>query len=156
MSTHILAKDIMVTKLVTLTPDMGLRVAAKLLLKNKISGAPVVDEQGALLGVFSEKDVMTALIDAVYDDLPDGVVGSYMQDHPKTITEDLDLLSIVHIFKNEPYRRLAVVRGEKLVGQISRRDVMSAVMKLIEPAKDRQTVLLYLSALKEQDEVSFE
>ena len=78
MSGPILAKDIMVSRLITVSPDLGLREAARLLLKNKISGAPVVDEQGQLIGVFSEKDLMTALIDAVYDELPSSEVSAYM------------------------------------------------------------------------------
>ena len=78
MTKVIHARDIMVTKLVKLTPDMKLLEAAKLLIKNSISGAPVVDQDGNLIGVFSEKDVMSALIDAVYDEFPSAEVSSYM------------------------------------------------------------------------------
>ena len=149
MSRPIVAGDIMVTKLITLSPEMKLREAAKLLLKSRISGAPVVDEEGDLIGVFSEKDVMGALIDAVYDELPSSEVRSYMSRDLHTITEDVDLLAIAQIFQTRGFRRLPVVRDRKLVGQISRRDVMAAVIKLLEPATDRKTALLYLSALRE-------
>ena len=156
MSGPILAKDVMVTKLVTLRAETDLREAAKLLLKNKVSGAPVVDEAGQLVGVFSEKDLMTALIDAVYEELPSSEVQAYMETEPHTVTEELDLLSIAQIFHDNAFRRLPVVRDGKLIGQISRRDVLRAVVKLIEPAADRRTVLLYLSALKDQDEAPFD
>jgi CBS domain-containing protein len=152
MSGPVLAKDIMVTKLVTLSPTIGLREAAKLLLKNRISGAPVVNEQGQLLGIFSEKDLMTALIDAVYDELPSSEVSAYMSRQLHTIEEDTDLLSIAQVFLTKNLRRLPVVREGKLVGQISRRDVMSAVVKLLEPASDHKTAILYLSALREPPE----
>ena len=66
-----------------------------------------------------------------------------------TIHEDMDLLSIAQIFKSKGYRRLPVVQEKKLVGQISRRDVMAAVVKLIEPASDHKSAVLYLSALRE-------
>ncbi len=149
MSRPIVAGDIMVTKLITLSPDMKLREAAKLLLKSRISGAPVVDKEGDLIGVFSEKDVMGALIDAIYDELPSSEVRSYMSRDLHTITEDVDLLAIAQIFQTQGFRRLPVVRDRKLVGQISRRDVMAAVIKLLEPAADRKAAVLYLGALRE-------
>jgi CBS domain-containing protein len=152
----LLAKDIMTTKLVTLTPDMGLRDAANTLLKKQISGAPVVDDQGTLIGVFSEKDLMVALIDAVYDELPSTEVRAYMTADPHAIAEDLDLLSIAQIFQTKDYRRLPVLADGKLVGQISRRDVMRAVVKLLEPAHDQKTALLYLSALRDSGEAPIE
>lgn len=149
MPSPILAKDIMATKLITLTPQTDLREAAQLLLKNKISGAPVVDAQGKLVGVFSEKDLMTALIDAAYDQLPSSEVQAYMTANPQTVSEDLDLLAIAQIFQTKEYRRLPVVREGRLVGQISRRDVMGAVVKLLTPGRDYRTAVLYLSALRE-------
>jgi CBS domain-containing protein len=155
MNAPILAQDIMVTKLVTLRPEMDLRDAARLLVKHRISGAPVVDDAGRLIGVFTEKDVMTALIDAVYDELPCSEVGAYMVIDPLTITEDVDLLSIAQIFKANTFRRLPVVRGEELVGQISRRDILRTVARLIDPAPDHKTAYLYLSALRSSDEPPF-
>ena len=156
MGGPILAKDIMVTRVITLRAEMDLRDAAKLLLKNKISGAPVIDAANQLIGIFSEKDLMTALIDAVYDEFPASDVEAYMDPHPRSISEETDLLSIAQIFHDNTFRRLPVVRDGKLVGQISRRDVLRAVVKLIEPAADHHTALLYLSALKNRDESPFE
>ncbi len=149
MTGPILAKNMMVTKLITLAPHVKMVEAAKLLLKNRISGAPVVNEQGELIGIFSEQDVMSALIDAVYEDLPASEVCNYMSRDVETIHEDEDLVSIAQIFRSKGYRRLPVVRDQKLVGQISRRDVMAAVVRLLEPTADRKSALLYLSALRE-------
>ena len=156
MTRAILAKDIMVTKLVTLTPEVSLRDACTLLIKKQISGAPVVDAEHHLIGVFSEKDLMTALVDAVYDQLPSSEVRAYMSTETRTISEETDLLSIAQIFQTENYRRLPVLRDGKLVGQISRRDVMRAVVDLLAPAKDQKTALLYLSALREMGETPIE
>jgi len=146
----------MVTKLVTLSPQMRLREAAKLLLKNRISGAPVVNGGGELIGIFSEQDMMRALIDTVYDELPSSEVRNYMSRDPYTIKEDLDLLSIAQTFQSKGFRRLPVVCDQRLVGQISRRDVMEAVVKLMEPASDRKSAILYLSALREHPETPLE
>ncbi len=153
MTGPIVAHDIMVTKLVTLSPEMTLIDAARLLLRNRISGAPVVNDEGELIGIFSEQDVMSALIDAVYEDLPSSDVRNYMSRDLQTIDEDLDLLAIAQIFRSKGYRRLPVVRDQKLVGQISRRDVMAAVVKLLEPTAARRSATLYLSALRERQEV---
>jgi CBS domain-containing protein len=152
MTSPILACDMMVTKLITLSPDMGLRDAARLLLKNRISGAPVVNAAGELIGIFSEKDLMQALIDAVYDELPSSEVSAYMSRKVYTVDAQADILAIAQIFRTKDYRRLPVVQEGKLVGQISRRDVMAAVVKLLEPAEDRKTAILYLSGLREPPE----
>lgn len=121
MSSPILARNIMVKKLITLSPETNWLDAAKLLLKHRISGAPVVDEKDQLVGMFSEQDMMTALVDAAYDDLPSSELRNYMSRAPYSINEDVDLLSIVQTFQNKKLRRLPVVRDGKLVGQLSRR-----------------------------------
>lgn len=152
MQKPVLAKDIMVTRLVTLSPHMDVFEAIGLLLKYQISGAPVLDPQRNLLGVLSEKCCMSALIDATYDQMPGNEVCCFMDRQPRTVEEDTDLLTIVQIFLHESYRRVQVVRDGKLVGQISRRDVLRAAHKLTEIAPDRETALLYLSSLMERNE----
>ena len=146
----------MVTKLITLAPEMELREAAKRLLKHQISGAPVVDSTGELVDIFSAKDLLTALIDAAYEQLPSSEVRAYMTRDLHTIPDDLDLLSIAQLFQRNDFRRLPVVCDGKLVGQISRRDVMRAVIELLEPVRDHHKALLYLSALRETGQPPFE
>jgi len=141
------AKDIMVSKLVTLTPDMDVLDAIELLVKNRISGAPVVDEDQRYLGVFSESSSFSALLDAAYHQLPSNQVGSFMDKKTKTIDEETDILSIVQTFLDTRQRRLPVLRNEKLVGQISRRDVLQYVLELFEVQSNREKSLLYISAL---------
>ena len=148
----ILAKDIMVTRLITLSPEMDVCEAIKLLLRHRISGAPVVDRQGNFLGVFSEKCSMSVLIDAAYDSLPTTQVHAFMDTEHETIDEETDLLSIAQIFQTTGHRRLPVLREGKVVGQISRRDLLAAALKLIECAPEREKPLLYLSSLVERDQ----
>ena len=64
-----------------------------------------------------------------------------------TITQETDLLSIAQIFLNTNYRRLPVLSDGKLVGQVSRRDVLHATYDLMAVAPQREATLLYLSAL---------
>ena len=147
------ARDIMATRLITLKPDMEAFQAIGVLIKNKISGAPVVDENGKLLGVFSEKSVMQVLIDAAYEQLPTNLVQVFMDKTPHTITEDTQLLSIAQIFLTTPRRRLPVLRDEKLVGQVSRRDVVKAAYDINRKLSGcNNKTLLYLSALRQMDE----
>lgn len=141
-----IARDIMVTKLVTLAPDMDVFDAINLLLKHKISGAPVVDEDGNYLGVFTEKDCLNVLVTAAYEQLPTTQIYGYVSTETKTISEETDLLTIAQIFLSTPYRRLPVIRDDKVVGQISRRDVLRAVNS-VENAHTEHAKLLYLSSL---------
>ena len=75
----------------------------------------------------------------------------------KTITEDIDFLKIARIFLDTPYRRLPVVNDGKLVGQISRRDVLQVANELIgiDPPPRKKT-LLYLSSLVSREDAPFE
>ena len=82
----ITARDFMVTRLVTLKPEMDVLDAVRMLLKNRISGAPVVASDGKYLGVFSEKCSMHVLLDAAYEQLPSNDVRSFMDTQPRTIS----------------------------------------------------------------------
>ena len=151
---QITARDFMITRLVTLRPDMDVIQAVRLLLKNRISGAPVVDNDGTYLGVFSEKCSMNILLDAAYEQLPSNEVRVFMDAAAQTIQPDTLLLSIAQLFLSTPYRRLPVLEKGRLVGQVSRRDVLNAWLKLLDqgPVRQKEKSLLYLSALVERDE----
>ncbi|QDU59316.1 inosine 5'-monophosphate dehydrogenase [Planctomycetes bacterium Pan216] len=152
MSKPFLAKDIMVTSLVTLSPKMDVYEAIDVLLRHKISGAPVVDEKNHLLGAFSERGCMAVMIRGAVDVLPSAEVEAFMQprDDVETITEETHLLTIAQIFIKTHARRLPVLRGEKLVGQVSRRDVVKAARELIHDAPEAKSAFLYLSAINER------
>ena len=143
------AKDFMVTRLVTLPPEMDVLDAVRLLLKHRISGAPVV-EAGRYLGVFSEKCSMQVLLDAAYEQLPTNEVRAFMDSDAQTIRPDTDLLSIAQVFLLTPYRRLPVVVDGELLGQVSRRDVLRAAMQALDKKAAPSVSLLYLSALVER------
>ena len=149
----VIAEEFMVTRLVTLDPQMDVHVAIKLLLKKRISGAPVVDSTGIFLGVFSEKCCMHVLLDSAYESLPTSHVGAFMDIEAQTIQPDTDLLSIAQVFLLTPYRRLPVIgeQGE-LLGQVSRRDVLAAAMRQLDiRPSTKESSLLYLSAIFDSD-----
>ena len=146
------ARDIMATKLITLAPDADVFDGIDLLIKHRISGAPVVDANQKLLGLFTEMSCMKVLINAAYEQLPTSRVDAFMDSNPITISEDTDILSITQLFVETQRRRLPVIRDGKVVGQVSRRDVIRAVSELMHTTPERKSVLLYLSALKNMDE----
>jgi predicted transcriptional regulator len=143
------ADEFMTTRLVTLNPDDDALEAIRKLLHHKISGAPVTDADGNYVGVFSEKTSMRFLVDATYSQLPSNKVSAFMDtDTDRIISESTDLLDCMQIFLTTPYRRLPVLRDNKLVGQISRRDVLNAAMKLIDQTDHRSgKFVMYFSAL---------
>ena len=121
------AREFMAAGVFTLRPEMDSLEAIALLLRHRFSGAPVVDAAGDFLGVFSERYSMRLLVNAAYESVPSIEVGALMNtDRGRLIDEDADLLAIARMFLDSYYRRLPVLRDRRLVGQVSRRDVLRA------------------------------
>ena len=123
-------KEFMAKELITFQLDTPIEAAMESFLTNKISGAPVLDKQGKLVGVLSEKDCMRTLFEATYYNNLGGFVNEYMSTDLKTINIHDTLSNVADQFIRSRFRRFPVVEGEKLVGQISRRDVLRAIVKL--------------------------
>lgn len=127
-------RDYMTESLVTFTPQTDLFVAIKQLLEYRISGAPVVDEQGLLAGILSEADCLRSILTLTYhEEEMGGNVGDCMTRQVETIDYDADIISVAKIFTEQGRRRLPVVHRGKLVGQISRCDVLRAVEEFTLP-----------------------
>lgn len=141
------AYEMMKSDLITLSPETNVFAAVDTLIRNQISGAPVVDEDQRLLGVFSEKSVMKVLVEAAYEQVPVDRVDALMNCEPKTISENTLLVTMAQIFLTSPARRLPVLRDGILVGQVSRRDVIRAATQE-RPNHAPESQLLYLSALR--------
>ncbi len=143
------AREMMVSNLITLTPEMDVLDAIDVLLKHRISGAPVVDTNGRFVGIFSEKSCMRFILDAAYEQLPSNVLSSFVDNTPPTIDENTDLLTIAQTFIDASCRRLPVVdEAGRLIGQISRRDVMRAVRHHLNAVPSSPVGSgLYLSAI---------
>jgi CBS domain-containing protein len=141
------AGEIMIKKLHTARPDQPVAEVVTMLLKHKISGAPVVDADRRLVGIISEKDCIKALTRAVHHDVPFSLVSDVMSTDVITIGEDTHIMTMCHLFLSNPIRRLPVLADEKLVGQVSRRDVLKRTVALFDRATTRESALLYLSAL---------
>jgi CBS domain-containing protein len=139
----------MVSNLITLSPGMDALEALDVLLRHRISGAPVVDQDNRFLGIFSEKSCIRFVVDAAYEQMPSNNVMSFVDTDPPVIEADTDLLTIAQTFLDASCRRLPVLdaRG-RLIGQISRRDVMREVRDhLNQRVRVTAGAGLYLSAV---------
>lgn len=118
------AESCMTRKLITLSEDTDAVRAMEILLDNRISGAPVVAGE-RFLGVFSERFAMNVLMAFVYDQIPAASVRPFAnRDMERVVSPEMPILEIAQRFLDTDYRRLPVLDGERLVGQISRRDVL--------------------------------
>jgi CBS domain-containing protein len=118
--------DIMTRDLVTFAPELEINHAVSRFLTHRISGAPVVDNRGGLLGVLTVKDCFKAVLSASYYEGWGGFVSDYMSSPAATIDANLDIVSAAERFLTSPYRRFPVIEAGRLVGVISRFDVLRA------------------------------
>ncbi|MDW3094932.1 MAG: CBS domain-containing protein [Gammaproteobacteria bacterium] len=128
MIQSIAVKDYMSASLVTFTPGMDVMNAIDVLVKNRISGAPVVDERGNLIGLLSEKDCMKVAVQAGYYEQLGGRVEDYMTKQVITVEAEASVLEVAKLFMEKGPRRYPVVEDNRLVGQISRRDVLRSLL----------------------------
>ena len=124
------ARDFMMPQLVTLTTDMELLDAIQLLVEKQVSGAPVLDAQGNLVGILTERDCLAQTVVATYHGEAGGRVAEVMSADVRTVDADASLMDIAESFVNSKYRRYPVLEDNRLVGIISRRDVLRAVLQL--------------------------
>ena len=134
MLSSISVRDYMAANLITLSPDTDILQAIHQLIINRISGAPVVDEHGNLVGMLSERDCVKVAMQAGYHHEAGGRVAEFMSTEVKTIDIDMSILELAEAFINKPFRRYPVVDDNRLVGQISVRDVLRALEVCANPA----------------------
>ena len=130
MLTKITVADYMTTRVVTLTKDTSVIDAIKKLLDSKITCAPVVDEQGRLLGLFSEKDSIKVFLESVYNQSMGGKVGDYMTVGVISVDADSSIVELAEKFEHSSVRSFPVFDEGKFVGIISRTDVLKALITL--------------------------
>jgi predicted transcriptional regulator len=128
-------RDFMASELVVFKADMDIYAAIDELVKSEISGAPVVDEAGHLIGILSQKDCLRVLANGVFHDAPAGPVSEYMTEAVMSIGPDMDIFTVADIFLNNVYRRIPVVENEVVIGQVSRRDILRAIQKMLDSGR---------------------
>lgn len=122
-------RDYMSVDVITFAPTDSVMDAMSVLLKQGISGAPVLGEDGRLLGVLSEVDLMEVVVQDSYYNENIGIVSDFMQEAVEHVDPDMDILNLAQRFVRNHRRRYPVLQDGALVGQISRRDVLQAAMQ---------------------------
>lgn len=124
-------RDHMATKLVLLQPEMEIVHAVRLLIRHDISGAPVVEADGRLVGILTERDCMRAAVQGEYYGMPGGLVRDVMSANPDSVSPEDSIFDLADRFIAGKYRRYPVIADGRVVGLISRRDVMRALGSLM-------------------------
>ena len=117
----------MATELVTVAPGDDIVDAMRVLLDKRLSGAPVVDGDGRLVGVLSKKDCLKIVYNTAYHQDWGGTVSQYMSREVEHIDAGSSILDAAEKFLESHFRRFPVLRDGRLVGQISRSDILRAI-----------------------------
>jgi CBS domain-containing protein len=145
------AADLMTSLVVTVRPDATIEYAAQLMLQYRISGLPVTDSEGAVLGIITERDLLrraetgteknrTRWVSLLIG--PGRLAQEYVQTHGRkvgdvmtervfTVTPQTPLSDLVVLMETKHVKRLPVVDQGRLVGIVSRADVMAALVGLL-------------------------
>lgn len=121
------AKDIMSTQVISVRQDEDIYEAIRLLASQEITGLPVVDADGTLVGVITEKDVLALLY--TMQDKP-GVVRDYMTETVVCFDQEDDLVQVAETLRTHNFRRAPILDQGRLVGIISRRDIIRHMREL--------------------------
>lgn len=150
------ASDVMTRHVISINPDSSVAEAAKLMVENRISGLPVIDSDGKLVGIVTEGDMLRRSEIATerrrshwleFLISPGRLANEYVRTHgrkvreimtaePQTITEETALDEIVLMMEKKRIKRLPVLRGEQVVGIVSRANLVHALVSLAPEAED--------------------
>lgn len=131
-STQLKVSDYMSTSLITFKPEQSVEEVIESLIRNKISGGPVVNDENELVGIISEGDCLKQISDSRYYNMPmaqDNVEKRMIRD-VETIDGNMNVFDAANKFLNSKRRRFPIVENGKLVGQISQKDILKAAMQL--------------------------
>jgi CBS domain-containing protein len=126
------AGDVMTSPVITLRPDAPVQAAAALLCSHGFTAAPVVDATGAIVGIASEADLVRGRIVPdgwVVPPQPDPTVQDVMSPAPSAMRPEDDLADVVALMLDAGRRSVPIVADGKLVGIVTRRDVLRVVAR---------------------------
>jgi len=135
----------MTQNVVTVHKDLNIYKAIDKLLHHRISGTPVIDDSGYMVGILTEKDCLRIMANGSFHEMPGGPASRYMTEDVKTVTPEMDIFVVADLFLKNHFRRVPVIDGKKLVGQISRCDVLAAVQDIVNVKATTKPSKEYLS-----------
>jgi len=119
--------DYMATEIISVGPEMDIHKAINILVDNRISGVPVVDDGGNLVGILSKKDCLKVAFSASYHQDLGGRVSDYMSADVETVDAGTSIIDMAERFLGGAYHRFPVIRNGRLAGLISRHDILKAI-----------------------------
>lgn len=127
----ILVSDYMTKNLITFKPDQSVMDVMNTLIKNRISGGPVVNDNGELIGIISEGDCIKQISESRYFNMPmnNSSVENHMVKNVDVIDGNMNIFDAANKFLNSKRRRFPIVENGKLVGQISQKDILKAAIE---------------------------
>jgi predicted transcriptional regulator len=129
---NITVSDYMTKKLIVFKPQQSVLLVMNQLIKNRISGGPVVNENNELVGIISEGDCIKQITESRYYNQPlENInIEEHMAKDVETINGDMNIFDAAEKFLSSKRRRFPIVEEGKLVGQISQKDILKAALKL--------------------------
>ena len=138
-----LISEIMDKTFVTLKADQDVYKAIDILLNKAITSAVVVDDYDRIVGILSEKDCLNLLTKGAYHNLPSAKVSDFMTDKVITSKASIDIFEAASIFLKHFFRRLVIADEEnKMIGQITRRDLLKVIRKLKKAQATKKAPIL--------------
>lgn len=125
-------KDYMARQPITFTPDMSLTAALDKVIKSDNLGGPVVDAGGAVVGYVSEQDLLEKLIKVSYYCQDTHIVSDCMHKEVLSVSPEMGIIELAEMMKVGKPKVYPVIEGGKLLGIITRRDVLRAVSKNLD------------------------
>jgi len=122
-----IVRDHMDIEVFSLQPGIEILDAVGFLLEHHVTGAPVVDEAGHLVGMLTEKDCLKLIATGAAANRPRGTVADFMTTAVTTISPDTDVYYAAGLFLHQGFRRFPVVEAGKLVGAITRFDILRVI-----------------------------
>ena len=120
------AADIMTTNVITVKEDVVLTEVIALLLRWHISALPVVDDEGKMIGIISEIDLVNLTFDG---NAADTTVGEVMVTNIVSFSPNTELADLVQTFSKRHLRRVPIIDKGKVVGIVSRRDILREMLR---------------------------
>ena len=120
-------RDYMDKVVPTLLPETGILEAVDFLLSHHVTGAPVLDAGGNVIGILTEKDCLRLLSTGMDSDKPRGTVRDFMTTEVASVPSHMNVYFLAGMFLQANYRRLPVIDNGKLVGAITRFDILRVI-----------------------------
>ena len=120
-------KDYVSRNLISLAPETQIVDAVAMFIDHEISGAPVIDASGNLVGILTVKDCFRAALHASYYQGWSGIVADFMTTNVQSLDSNLDLVSAAQRFLETDFRRFPVMEDGRLLGIVMRLDLLRAL-----------------------------